>query len=137
LADDLEAMGPTYVRRSGRCLQPPDLLPKAYLEALARLQDNVKPFAWEEVSASSNRAGSAPVQGVLALRSRAARRRFSGQVHGAALRDGREVVVKVQRPESSETVTNDFGCPRRSRAGAKRTRGRPQAPAAGDSRGCD
>ena len=49
LADDLEAMGPTYVKlgqvHSGR----PDLLPEPYLKALARLQDKVKPFSFAEV----------------------------------------------------------------------------------------
>src|SRR6476646_863296 len=49
LADDLEAMGPTFVKLgqvlSGRL----DLLPDAYVTALARLQDKVKPFSYIEV----------------------------------------------------------------------------------------
>jgi predicted unusual protein kinase regulating ubiquinone biosynthesis (AarF/ABC1/UbiB family) len=109
LADDLEAMGPTYVKVGQVLSSRPDLLPKAYLEALARLQDDVKPFAWEEVERI--------VESELGARLSKAFSRFDreplaaaslGQVHGAALRDGREVVVKVQRPGIVETVTNDF-----------------------------
>jgi ubiquinone biosynthesis protein len=46
LADDLEAMGPTYVKLGQMLSGRPDLLPEAYLKALARLQDKVKPFSY-------------------------------------------------------------------------------------------
>ena len=49
LADDLEAMGPTYVKLGQVLAGRPDLLPDAYLKALARLQDKVKPFPYAEV----------------------------------------------------------------------------------------
>src|SRR5213595_3376259 len=49
LASDLEAMGPTYVKLGQVLAGRPDLLPDAYLKALARLQDKVKPFSYEEV----------------------------------------------------------------------------------------
>src|SRR6476646_11616357 len=49
LADDLEALGPTYVKLGQVLSSRPDILPKPYLDALARLQSNVKPFAYEEV----------------------------------------------------------------------------------------
>jgi len=41
LADDLEAMGPTYVKLGQVLSGRSDLLPDAYLKALARLQDKV------------------------------------------------------------------------------------------------
>src|SRR5712671_4730811 len=46
LADDLEAMGPTYVKLGQVLSGRPDLLPEPYLKALARLQDKVKPFPY-------------------------------------------------------------------------------------------
>ena len=49
LADDLEAMGPTYVKLGQVLSGRPDLLPEPYLKALARLQDKVKPFSFAEV----------------------------------------------------------------------------------------
>jgi ubiquinone biosynthesis protein len=109
LADDLEAMGPTYVKLGQVLSSRPDLLPEPYLKALARLQDNVKPFAFEEVEEI--------VASELGVRLSKAFSRFDpvpiaaaslGQVHSAALRDGREVVVKVQRPGIARQIADDF-----------------------------
>ena len=109
LADDLEALGPTYVKLGQVLSSRPDILPKPYLEALARLQNKVKPFPYEEVEAI--------VQSELGVRISKAFSYFDpvpmaaaslGQVHAAALRDGREVVVKVQRPNIVQQVADDF-----------------------------
>ncbi len=48
-ADDLEAMGPTYVKLGQVLSGRPDLLPEPYVKALARLQDKVKPFSFAEI----------------------------------------------------------------------------------------
>src|SRR4051812_586181 len=50
LADDLEEMGPAYVKLGQVLSSRPDLLPPAYTKSLARLQDDVKPFSFDEVS---------------------------------------------------------------------------------------
>jgi ubiquinone biosynthesis protein len=87
----------------------PDLLPPAYIEALHRLQDKVAPFPFEEVEKI--------VQSELGVRISKAFSRFDrepvasaslGQVHSAALRDGRPVAVKVQRPGIREQITEDL-----------------------------
>src|SRR5204862_4274491 len=49
LADDLEKMGPTYIKLGQVLSSRPDLLPEAYVKALTRLQDKVKPFSFAEV----------------------------------------------------------------------------------------
>src|SRR5437868_6658007 len=109
LADDLEALGPTYVKLGQVLSSRPDILPKPYLDALARLQNKVRPFAYEEVEAI--------VQAELGVRISKAFSSFDpvpmaaaslGQVHAASLRDGREVVVKVQRPNIVKQVADDF-----------------------------
>lgn len=109
LADDLEAMGPTYVKLGQVLASRPDLLPEAYLKALARLQDKVKPFSYEEVEQI--------VTSELGVRISSGFSRFDreplaaaslGQVHSAALRDGRPVVVKVQRPSIHGQIAEDF-----------------------------
>ncbi|MDB6111782.1 MAG: hypothetical protein JWR69_3532 [Pedosphaera sp.] len=109
LADDLEAMGPTYVKLGQVLSGRPDLLPEAYLKALARLQDKVKPFSYAEVEQI--------VSTELGVRISKAFSRFDqepiaaaslGQVHSAALRDGRLVVVKVQRPNIRKQIADDF-----------------------------
>ena len=109
LADDLEALGATYVKLGQVLSSRPDILPKPYLDALARLQNQVQPFPYEEVEAI--------VQTELGVRISKAFSSFNpvpiaaaslGQVHEAALRDGREVVVKVQRPNIVKQVSDDF-----------------------------
>src|ERR1700688_3487409 len=49
LAADLEALGPTFIKLGQLLATRADLLPLPYLTALARLQDKVEPFAFEEV----------------------------------------------------------------------------------------
>lgn len=109
LVDDLEAMGPTYIKLGQVLAGRPDLLPEAYLKALERLQDRVKPFPYEEVEQI--------VMTELGARISKAFSRFDieplaaaslGQVHAAALRDGREVVVKIQRPNIRQQIAEDF-----------------------------
>jgi ubiquinone biosynthesis protein len=109
LADDLEAMGPTYVKLGQVLAGRPDLLPEAYRKALERLQDRVKPFPYEDVERT--------IEGELGVRISKAFSRFDreplaaaslGQVHFAELRDGRPVVVKIQRPGIREQISRDF-----------------------------
>lgn len=49
LANDLEALGPTFIKLGQMLAARADLLPLPYLAALARLQDQVQPFAFAEV----------------------------------------------------------------------------------------
>src|SRR5436190_21840120 len=49
LADDLERLGPTFVKVGQLLSSRADLLPEPYLRGLARLQDRVKPFSYAEV----------------------------------------------------------------------------------------
>src|SRR6185503_8758132 len=49
LPDDLERLGPTFVKLGQLLSSRPDLLPPQYLKPLARLQDKVKPFPYQDV----------------------------------------------------------------------------------------
>jgi predicted unusual protein kinase regulating ubiquinone biosynthesis (AarF/ABC1/UbiB family) len=109
LATDLEKMGPTFIKLAQLLSTRADLIPGPYLDALARLQDNVEPFSYEEVEQI--------VSDELGVRISKAFTEFEqvpmaaaslGQVHAATMRDGRAVVVKVQRPGIRETIVKDL-----------------------------
>ena len=109
LADDLEAMGPTYVKLGQVLSSRPDLLPDTYLKALTRLQDQVKAFPYEEVEEIvSTELGVRISKAFSWFEPKPMAAASLGQVHLAALRDGREVVVKVQRPGIVKQIADDF-----------------------------
>jgi ubiquinone biosynthesis protein len=109
LATDLEKLGPTFIKLAQLLSTRADLLPTPYLEALSRLQDKVEPFPYDEVERA--------VSTELGVRISKAFPEFDpvpvaaaslGQVHRARTRDGREVVVKVQRPDVREIIVADL-----------------------------
>ena len=108
LADDLEKLGPTFVKLGQLLSTRADLLPPPYLQALSRLQDSVQSFPFTDVQAI--------IEGDLGVKLSKAFVSFDeepeaaaslGQVHRATLRDGRVVAVKVQRPHILERVATD------------------------------
>jgi len=109
LAKDLEKLGPTFIKLGQLMSTRADLLPGPYLDALSRLQDQIEPFAYEEVERI--------VSGELGVRISKAFADFDpvplaaaslSQVHRAWMRDGRAVVVKVQRSDIRELIVGDL-----------------------------
>ena len=109
LAADLEAMGPTFIKLGQLMSSRVDLLTPAYINALARLQDDVAPFPIEEVEDIICSELQVRLSSVFPTFDRTPLAAASlGQVHRATLRDGREVVVKVQRPGIRAQVLEDM-----------------------------
>ncbi|HTM62364.1 MAG TPA: AarF/UbiB family protein [Burkholderiales bacterium] len=109
LARDVEKLGPTYIKLAQLLSTRPDIIPPVYAEALARLQDQVAPFSFEEVEKILTEE--------LGVRLSKAFERFDpepiaaasiAQVHRAVLPSGREVAVKIQRPGIREQVLDDL-----------------------------
>lgn len=108
-AADLEAMGPTYIKLGQLLSTRFDLLPPAYTEALTRLQDSVEPFPFEQVREIVEDELGARIKDLFATFDEEPLAAASlGQVHRATTRSGRDVVVKVQRPDVRETVRGDM-----------------------------
>ncbi|MEO9254527.1 MAG: AarF/UbiB family protein, partial [Tepidiformaceae bacterium] len=108
-ASDLERMGPTFIKVGQLLSTRPDLLAQPYLDALARLQDRVEPFGFAEVERIvEEELGVRISKGFACFDASPLGSASLAQVHCAELRDGRAVVVKVQRPGIRETVIEDL-----------------------------
>jgi predicted unusual protein kinase regulating ubiquinone biosynthesis (AarF/ABC1/UbiB family) len=109
LPNDLERLGPTFIKLGQLLSSRADLLPAKYLKALARLQDRVKPFPPEEVEFTVETELGAKLNKLFTHFDPEPMAAASlGQVHRAALHDGRPVVVKVQRPNIARQIEQDF-----------------------------
>jgi len=107
--DELEALGPTFIKVGQALSTRPDMVPPAYLDALERMQDNVAPVPLAEIKAVVEAELGARI-GVLfgSFDAQPLAAGSMAQVHAATLRDGREVVVKVQRPHIAQTLRDDL-----------------------------
>jgi ubiquinone biosynthesis protein len=86
-----------------------DLLPTSWIDELARLQDQVPPEPFSHVRAVVEADLGAPLEERFAefeVHPMAAA--SIGQVHRAVTKDGREVAVKVQRPDVAEQMEEDL-----------------------------
>jgi ubiquinone biosynthesis protein len=101
----LEQLGTTFLKLGQLLSSRPDLLPDVYIEELTKLVDEVPPFPFAEVDrAVREDVGDAVVR----LDPEPLAAASIAQIHSALLADGREVVVKVRRPEIVEEVERDL-----------------------------
>lgn len=109
LARELEKLGPAFIKFGQLLSTRSDLLPPQYLDALGRLQDNVEPFSFADIErVVQAELGVRLSKGFASFEAEPLAAASLGQVHRAALRDGREVAVKVQRPDIRERVADDL-----------------------------
>ncbi len=105
----LEELGPIFVKFGQAVSTRRDLLPPDIADELAKLQDQVPPFPTAEALAILNGAYERPVQQVFSRFDETPLAAASiAQVHGAALQDGSEVIVKVLRPGVRGMIERDL-----------------------------
>lgn len=109
LVEDLEKMGPTYVKLGQLLSTRPDLLPDAYLKALTTLQDDLPPIPYEEVrEIVEEELGIRISKSFESFEEKPLASASIGQVHRASLRSGQPVAVKVQRPGIRKQFLEDL-----------------------------
>jgi predicted unusual protein kinase regulating ubiquinone biosynthesis (AarF/ABC1/UbiB family) len=105
----LVELGPAYIKLGQVLSTRPDLLPQAYIDELEHLQDDVPPMDIEQVEAAIEEELHARISKLFAsFDPKPLGSASLGQVHAAELRDGRSVVVKVQRPNLREQLAEDI-----------------------------
>src|SRR4051812_222741 len=105
----LVELGPAYVKLGQLLSTRPDLLPEPYIRELERLQDDVGPISLDEVEQTiESELGSRISKLFESFDPEPLGTASLGQVHGAQLRGGREVIVKVQRPHIRASLADDL-----------------------------
>ncbi|HEX9038900.1 MAG TPA: AarF/ABC1/UbiB kinase family protein [Ktedonobacterales bacterium] len=105
----IEDLGPTFIKLGQIISTRGDLLPAAYREELAKLQDSAPPVPGEQIRATIQEEFGRPVEEVFATFDMAPVAAASiGQAHAATLSDGTEVIVKLRRPHIIEDVEEDL-----------------------------
>ncbi len=105
----IEELGPTFIKLGQILSTRGDLLPAAYLEELAKLQDGAPPVPADAVRQIVLEELGCPLDEVFATFDLHPLASASiGQAHAATLRDGTEVVVKLRRPGVVEQVEEDL-----------------------------
>jgi ubiquinone biosynthesis protein len=108
-ARDIETLGPTFIKLGQLLSSRAELLSPQYAEALARLQDAVEPFSYAEVVETVERELRVRLsKAFVAFEETPIAAASLGQVHRAVLRSGRDVAVKIQRPQVRERVLQDL-----------------------------
>ncbi len=109
----LEELGPTYVKMGQIVSSQVNVLPDDWGVELDRLQNEVPTFPFETARALVEAELGAPLEDLYAEFSETPLAAASlAQVHRARLHDGREVVVKIQRPGLDQQVNADLGITR-------------------------
>ena len=109
LKQALEEMGPLAIKLGQLLSTRRDLIPPELLSQLVLLQDRVKPYDTQLAKQRIQESLKADVGTLFARFDEQPLAAASiAQVHTAALHDGREVVVKVTRPDIRNQILQDF-----------------------------
>ena len=109
LKEAVEEMGPLAIKMGQLLSTRRDLIPPELLQQLVLLQDRVKPFSNDVAKTRIEQSLKANISTLFARFDEQPLAAASiAQVHTAALHDGREVVVKVTRPDIRSQILQDF-----------------------------
>jgi len=104
----VEELGPTFIKLAQVLSTRPDLIPVEFTQELAKLQDQVPPFPFEQARQIVEEDLKAPLEEKFPHFERTPLAAASiAQVHRARLADGQETVVKVQRPGIARLIEVD------------------------------
>lgn len=108
LCKRLHDLGPTFIKIGQTLSTRADLIPLPAMLELATLQENVEPFPTAiAIAAIEGELGGTIEELYGSFNTTPIAAASLSQAFKAVLKDGRDVVVKVQRPNLPEIITND------------------------------
>jgi len=113
----LEDLGPTFVKLGQVMSMRPDILPRRYCDELVKLRANVKPMDFREVEqVLADEFGSLYQDIFVMIEPEPLGAASIAQAHIAVLKDGRKVVLKVQRLNVKQIMAEDIAIIRKALA---------------------
>lgn len=110
----IEELGPTFIKIGQILSLRPDLLPEDFIVELSKLQERVKPVPFEEIKDVIEKEFKMSISDIFPVFEKQPHATASlAQVHRAKIKEGVEVVVKVQRPKARNMIESDFSIIRR------------------------
>jgi len=104
-----QELGPTFIKFAQLLSTRPDFVPDPYLSEFRKLQDDVKPFPTREArQIIESELGVAVDEVFSEFPDDPVAAGSIAQVYRARLRDGKAVIVKVQRPGIARTISSDI-----------------------------
>ncbi len=105
----IQDLGPAFIKLGQMLSMRPDLVGIELADELQGLQDDVPPFSSDKARAIiENELGKSIGDIFLFFDEKPIAAASVSQVHKARLKDGKEVVIKVQRPDIKEIVFTDL-----------------------------
>jgi ubiquinone biosynthesis protein len=109
LREVLDELGPTFVKFGQLLSTRPDVVPPDIISELRGLQDDVRPFPFEQAErVIEEDLGNSIERLFLDFEREPVAAASIGQVHRAVLPNGRQVAVKVQRPGAPRQIEADL-----------------------------
>ena len=106
----LEELGPTYIKLGQIMSLHSDFLPKAYCDELLKLNSDVTPMPFNDVEDVINHSYGQDWRELFQFIEKAPLGSASiAQVHRARLKNGEEVIIKVERKGIYDTMARDIG----------------------------
>ena len=106
----LEQLGPIYIKLGQLLSTRRDMLPDDIIAEFTRLQDNVPPFPGDIAKQIIEQALACKISDVFLQFDETPLASASiAQVHAARLKDGRDMIVKVVRPDIEKIILRDLG----------------------------
>jgi len=104
-----EELGPTYIKLGQIIASSPGLFPETWCVEFRKCLDRVRPFPFAEARAIVAEELGRPIEEVFAsIDEQPLASASIAQVHAARLRDGTNVVLKIQRPGIRSRVDDDL-----------------------------
>jgi predicted unusual protein kinase regulating ubiquinone biosynthesis (AarF/ABC1/UbiB family) len=109
LRRSFEDLGPTYIKLGQLVASSQGLFPERYCVEFRKCLDRVRPFGYAEVEEILRaELGRDPREIFASIDEKPLASASIAQVHSARLQDGKDVVIKVQRPKIHELVEADL-----------------------------